>query len=362
LTNASGAIVQSYNYRPFGEGIEHPGELSTNHLFTGEYYDSNLDYYYLRARYYSPGLGRFTGYDPVEDANNKLHKYVYCGNDGINLNDLSGMTGTDYTLPNLLAAASIVGLLGSICLTISTGSIWLYADSDYEAKNSWRICDAIKIGIIAEGIEIGSPGKGFGMGAHFITEAVYIVSEGKWYSYNSMGLSFGNFGRGIGIIITLLWNVDRHEDIEGPYQSTGLSLSRFMQRGLQRMGRHAPPGMRHLVLSAYLSSGFGGLVTNLFPNNDCEGYYKGRFVFGVYFGRTWFGKYNRKIPRLKRSPGWGLTTTIRKTFPGRSFGLADFYNSRYRVPPSSSQSLQFIQSIDEGMDEYLESSILGYET
>jgi len=60
LTNASGAIVQSYNYRPFGEGLDHPGELSTNHLFTGEYYDSNLDYYYLRARYYSPGLGRFT--------------------------------------------------------------------------------------------------------------------------------------------------------------------------------------------------------------------------------------------------------------------------------------------------------------
>jgi len=90
LTNASGAIVQSYNYRPFGEGINHPGELSTNHLFTGEYYDSNLDYYYLRARYYSPGLGRFTGYDPVEDANNKLHKYAYCGNDGFNHLDPSG--------------------------------------------------------------------------------------------------------------------------------------------------------------------------------------------------------------------------------------------------------------------------------
>jgi RHS repeat-associated protein len=90
LTNASGAIVQSYNYRPFGEGIDHPGELATNHLFTGEYYDSNLDYYYLRARYYSPGLGRFTGYDPVEDANNKLHKYVYCGNDGVMQVDLGG--------------------------------------------------------------------------------------------------------------------------------------------------------------------------------------------------------------------------------------------------------------------------------
>jgi len=90
LTNASGAIVQSYNYRPFGEGIDHPGELSTNHLFTGEYYDNSLDYYYLRARYYSPGLGRFTGYDPVEDANNKLHKYAYCGNEPVGRKDVKG--------------------------------------------------------------------------------------------------------------------------------------------------------------------------------------------------------------------------------------------------------------------------------
>jgi RHS repeat-associated protein len=90
LTDQDGNILQSYNYRPFGDFIEEPQTLSTNHLFTGEYYDSNLDYYYLRARYYSPGLGRFTGYDPIEDANNKLHRYAYCGNEPVSLIDLSG--------------------------------------------------------------------------------------------------------------------------------------------------------------------------------------------------------------------------------------------------------------------------------
>jgi len=73
LTDHDGNILQSYNYRPFGDLIEGPQTLSTNHLFTGEYYDSNLDYYYLRARYYDPAMGRFTGYDPVEDAKRVCH-------------------------------------------------------------------------------------------------------------------------------------------------------------------------------------------------------------------------------------------------------------------------------------------------
>lgn len=90
LTDNYGTIIQSYNYRPFGEGIDHPSELSTNHLFTGEYYDSNLDYYYLRARYYDPGIGRFASHDSMEDHNNRLHKYTYCANSPVGQIDLSG--------------------------------------------------------------------------------------------------------------------------------------------------------------------------------------------------------------------------------------------------------------------------------
>jgi len=91
LTDHNGDILQSYNYRPFGEGIDLPSSLSTNHLFTGEYLDSALDYYYLRARYYSPSMGRFTGYDPVEDAANRTHRYLYVAANPIILNDSSGM-------------------------------------------------------------------------------------------------------------------------------------------------------------------------------------------------------------------------------------------------------------------------------
>jgi len=117
LTDTDGTIIQSYDYRPFGEGIDHPGELSTNHLFTGEYFDKDLDYYYLRARYYSPGLGRFTGYDPVEDANNKLHKYAYCGNEPIDCIDPLGKDICMAAKVGLLIVAAIIVYLAAALIS-----------------------------------------------------------------------------------------------------------------------------------------------------------------------------------------------------------------------------------------------------
>ena len=117
LTDSSGAILvnQTYNYHPFGEGISHPQDPSTNHLFTGEYFDNDLDYYYLRARYYSPGIGRFTSHDPAEDANNKLHKYAYCGNDSINQVDPSGLFAS-LNYIGQVAVAIIVTIVAGIAI------------------------------------------------------------------------------------------------------------------------------------------------------------------------------------------------------------------------------------------------------
>ena len=112
LTNSDGEMTQTYNYHPFGDGIGHPGELATNHLFTGEYFDQNLSYYYLRARYYAPAMARFTGFDPVEDAANKLHKYAYCGNDPLLFCDPLGT----WTIIELKVTAIIVSIVAGIAL------------------------------------------------------------------------------------------------------------------------------------------------------------------------------------------------------------------------------------------------------
>ena len=55
--------------------------------YCGEYYDSETDSIYLRARYYKPTVGRFITEDPIND---KLNWYSYCENNPIALIDPSG--------------------------------------------------------------------------------------------------------------------------------------------------------------------------------------------------------------------------------------------------------------------------------
>ena len=96
LINDSGNVVKYYSYEPFGSCIEF-GEASTSldnvFMFTGQYFDSEIDEYYLRARQYNPFIGRFTSRDPVFGKFKKplsLHKYLYCLNAPVNRTDPSG--------------------------------------------------------------------------------------------------------------------------------------------------------------------------------------------------------------------------------------------------------------------------------
>ena len=62
-------------------------------FYRGEQFDSDLGLYYLRARYYNPGTGRFLSRDPEDgDPTNPatLHKYLYAGGDPVNALDPTG--------------------------------------------------------------------------------------------------------------------------------------------------------------------------------------------------------------------------------------------------------------------------------
>jgi len=94
LINQTGAVVVMYTYNPFGETIESNGRFANPFRFTGQWYDSEIGQYYLRARMYDPHLGRFTGRDPILGDFKEpitLHKYVYCRNDPLNLVDPKGL-------------------------------------------------------------------------------------------------------------------------------------------------------------------------------------------------------------------------------------------------------------------------------
>jgi hypothetical protein len=53
--------------------------------------------YYLRARYYRPDTGRFWTMDTYEGSSEdplSLHKYLYCQNNAVNIDDLSGFAAS----------------------------------------------------------------------------------------------------------------------------------------------------------------------------------------------------------------------------------------------------------------------------
>ncbi|MFK8012668.1 MAG: RHS repeat-associated core domain-containing protein [Marinicellaceae bacterium] len=93
LTNVSGTVQNAYGYEAFGEVDYQLGTVENKYLFTGEQYDNNVGFYYLRARFYNPSVGRFHSLDTYAGRDFEpatLHKYLYTGNNPINFIDYSG--------------------------------------------------------------------------------------------------------------------------------------------------------------------------------------------------------------------------------------------------------------------------------
>ena len=93
LTDMAGNITDTYSYYAFGNLLSIAGGTSNPYLFTGERFDAETNFYYLRARYYDPGVGRFLSMDPfpgTEFSPITLHPYLYCQNNPVMFVDPSG--------------------------------------------------------------------------------------------------------------------------------------------------------------------------------------------------------------------------------------------------------------------------------
>jgi RHS repeat-associated protein len=84
LTDASGNVVERYNYDAYGKltvldpaGSPIMSPPLTAFTFTGREFDSESGLYHYRARTYSPVLGRFLSRDPLEYVNG-MNLYEYC--------------------------------------------------------------------------------------------------------------------------------------------------------------------------------------------------------------------------------------------------------------------------------------------
>lgn len=80
LTDTTGKVTDSYQYNAYGEITNKTGSTDNNYLYAGEQFDRSLNQYYLRARYYNQGVGRFTQQDTWQGNRSNpitLNKYLY---------------------------------------------------------------------------------------------------------------------------------------------------------------------------------------------------------------------------------------------------------------------------------------------
>ncbi|NLD49415.1 MAG: RHS repeat-associated core domain-containing protein, partial [Clostridiaceae bacterium] len=94
LTNSSQSITDTYTYDAFGLLINRTGSTENEYMYSGEQYDPNIGFYYLRARWFDPYTGRFTSMDSWNGSlfdPPSLHKYVYCHNNPVDNSDPSGL-------------------------------------------------------------------------------------------------------------------------------------------------------------------------------------------------------------------------------------------------------------------------------
>jgi len=127
-TDASGSVVYSVRYEPYGAPWQASG--SENPLgYLGRKMDTTIGWYCLGARFYDPEIGRFMSEDPViGDLTSPLtlNRYAYCPNDPVNFKDPNGR------FLNFLAQIIVGGLIGGALNLFLYGAECLFTGEQFD--------------------------------------------------------------------------------------------------------------------------------------------------------------------------------------------------------------------------------------
>ncbi len=112
LVDDNVVITQTFDYDAYGVNLD-TTTPETDLLYAGEYYDSNAEQYYNRARWYNQNNGRFNRYDPFAGNNRdplSLHKYTFAHGNPVNMIDPTGLFAIVEVLVALTAITTIAAI------------------------------------------------------------------------------------------------------------------------------------------------------------------------------------------------------------------------------------------------------------
>ena len=169
LSSSAGIITDEYTYDAFGLLLEQTGTTENAYRYRGEQFDEELGFYYLRARYMDPNVGRFVtmdefagnSHDPVT-----LHKYLYANANPVTYSDPSG----NFSVVEVQMACAIRGVLSGVQTDIGMAIF----DQVRYGKNS-----ALESIFMGAGIAVGIPAA-ITIGGELIGYAFKLVPDKAW--------------------------------------------------------------------------------------------------------------------------------------------------------------------------------------
>jgi RHS repeat-associated protein len=91
IVDVNGNVFATIDYSAFGNVLTEVANTPADRfLFTGREYDSQVQLYYFRARYYDSQTGRFLNGDPIDFRSGDTNVYRYAFNNPASFTDPTG--------------------------------------------------------------------------------------------------------------------------------------------------------------------------------------------------------------------------------------------------------------------------------
>jgi RHS repeat-associated protein len=125
LTDEAGAVVNTYDYAPFGEPLQVSETIANPFRYVGRFgvMEEGTGLEFMRMRYYDSGVGSFVSQDPV-DIMGEFNLYRYVGNNPVNWTDPIGLLrwGQFFMGISQIAGGAITAGVG-ICTTLPSAGV-----------------------------------------------------------------------------------------------------------------------------------------------------------------------------------------------------------------------------------------------